>query len=459
MSDFNNTFSVIGLGFVGSAMVVAINSLKKKNKYKVIGIEKNNLNGKKILSKLSQGKFPFKSNDKYLIKYAKNLVKRKVFLGTTKLENIFNSKVVICSINFDIKKKGRKLISNEKDFLKSISNIAKNLNPKSLLFIESTLPPGFCEKKIIPNIEKVFEQRGIGKQNVKLAYSFERVMPGDNYLNSIRNMFRVYSGNNIKAENMCKNFLNKLINTKKYPLTKLSNIRSVEMTKVIENSFRATNIAFIDEWTKFSEKINVDLNSVIRAIKVRSTHKNIMNPGLGVGGYCLTKDNLLGIYSSNSILKSSKLKFPFSNLTLEINKNMPNHTFKVIKKLTKNKIKGKKILIYGASYKNDVGDTRFSPSENLLINLKKYKCTITVCDPHVEYWPELKLKVLNKIKNINFYDLIIFAVNHREFKNINFNKMSKKNFIIDTCSALTPKQLLKLKKQNSIIYKIGKGKI
>ena len=258
---------------------------------------------------------------------------------------------------------------------------------------------------------------------------------------------------------MCKNFLNKLINTKKYPLTKLSNIRSVEMTKVIENSFRATNIAFIDEWTKFSEKINVDLNSVIRAIKVRSTHKNIMNPGLGVGGYCLTKDNLLGIYSSNSILKSSKLKFPFSNLTLEINKNMPYHTFNVIKKLTKNKIKGKKILIYGASYKNDVGDTRFSPSENLLINLKKYKCTITVCDPHVEYWSELKLKVLNKIKNINFYDLIIFAVNHREFKNINFNKMSKKNFIIDTCSALTPKQLSKLKKQNSTIYKIGKGKI
>ena len=72
----------------------------------MIGIEKNNLNGKKILSKLSQGKFPFKSNDKYLIKYAKNLVKRKVFWEQL-LENIFNSKVVICSINFDIKKKGR----------------------------------------------------------------------------------------------------------------------------------------------------------------------------------------------------------------------------------------------------------------------------------------------------------------------------------------------------------------
>ena len=70
----------------------------------------------KNLSKLSQGKFPFKSNDKYLIKYAKNLVKRKVFLGTTKLENIFNSKVVICSINFDIKKKGESSFLMKKTF-------------------------------------------------------------------------------------------------------------------------------------------------------------------------------------------------------------------------------------------------------------------------------------------------------------------------------------------------------
>ena len=85
-------------------MVVAINSLKKKNKYKVIGIEKNNINGKKILYKLSRGQFPFKVNDKNLIKNAKNLVQRGVFLGTTKLKNISNSKVVICSINFDIKK-------------------------------------------------------------------------------------------------------------------------------------------------------------------------------------------------------------------------------------------------------------------------------------------------------------------------------------------------------------------
>ena len=114
---------------------------------------------------------------------------------------------------------------------------------------------------------------------------------------------------------------------------------------------------------------------------------------------------------------------------------------------------------FGASYKNDVGDTRFSPSENLFLNLKKYKCTIKVCDPHINFWSELKIKVLRKIYNINIFDLIIFAVNHKEYKNIGFNNMSNKNIIIDTCSVLTSRQIFNLKKQNSSIYRIGKGKI
>lgn len=458
MSKFSNTFSVIGLGFVGAAMVVAINSIKKKNKYKVIGIEQNNIKGKKIISELSNGKFPFKVSDKNLIRNTKNLKNSNFFFGTNKLENINQCETVICSINFDIKKIGKKIYSNEKTFLRSISKIAKYLNPESVLIIESTLPPGFSEKKIIPLIETVFEKRGLRKNRVNLAYSFERVMPGSDYLKSIKNMYRVYSGNNTKAEIMCRNFLIKLINIKKFPLTKMKNIRSAEMTKVIENSYRASNIAFIDEWTKFSEQIDVDINTVIKSIKARPTHNNIMKPGLGVGGYCLTKDNLLGIYSSKKILQTGKINFPFSNLTIKINKKMPFHTFNVIKKLTKNKINGKKILFFGASYKNDVGDTRFSPSEILYKYLKKYKCKIDVYDPYIDYWPELRIKIKNKINHLKQYDLLIFAVNHSNFKKIDFESTTEKNIVIDTCSILSSKQLLKLKKNNSIIYRIGKGR-
>ena len=141
MSKFDNNFSVIGLGFVGAAMLVAINSLNQKKNFKIVGVEQNTPKGRNILSKLKKGKFPFKVNDRMLIKNAKKLRNRNFFLGTSNIKEIYHSKVVICSINFDIKKIGKKIFSNEKKFLQSIYNIAENLNPKSVLIIESTLPP------------------------------------------------------------------------------------------------------------------------------------------------------------------------------------------------------------------------------------------------------------------------------------------------------------------------------
>ena len=142
-------------------------------------------------------------------------------------------------------------------------------------------------------------------------------MPGKNYFNSIRNIWRVYAANNKTAERACREIFETIINVKKYPLTKMKSIRSVELTKVLENTYRSVNIAFIDEWTKISEKLNINLNKVVDAIKLRPTHSNIMRPGLGVGGYCLTKDSLLAMYSAKKIYNFKNLQFPFSNLALK----------------------------------------------------------------------------------------------------------------------------------------------
>ena len=460
MKSYKNTVSVIGLGFVGSAMAVVINSIKKNNKklYKVIGIEKNNLKGKNILKKLNNGIFPFPVNDKTLIKKTKNLKNKKNFIATNNLKEISKSKIIICSINFDILKIGKKFKTNSNQFISIMKKIALNINENSTLIIESTLPPGFSENEIIPLFKKIFLKRKIDTNKVKIAYSFERVMPGKEYYNSIKNMHRVYSANNKQAEKDCKNFFENLINTKKFPLIKMKNIRSVELTKVIENSYRASNIAFMQEWTKFSEKLNVNLNEVINAIKVRPTHSNIMRPGLGVGGYCLTKDSLLAMYSSKKIYKNTEINFPFSELAIKTNVKMPIHTIKVIKKLTKQKLNNKKVLIYGASYKNDIGDTRYSPSEILYENLKTLKCFIKVCDPFVKFWKELNINVKPNINKIEKYDLIIFAVNHKEFRKINLNKLTKKNIVIETGNVLSRAQISTLKKNKAIFYKIGQGK-
>ena len=147
-------------------------------------------------------------------------------------------------------------------------------------------------------------------------------MPGKNYFNSIVNINRCYSGINKLSEKKCEKFLKSFINTKDFPLYKLDKISECEASKILENSYRALNIAFIDEWTKYSNNIGINLNKILDGIKMRATHQNIMRPGLGVGGYCLTKDPEFAKISSDYIFRS-KENFPLTSSSIKINKRMP----------------------------------------------------------------------------------------------------------------------------------------
>ena len=105
------------------------------------------------------------------------------------------------------------------------------------------------------------------------------------------NNHRVMSGINPCSKDKIREFLETFTNTKEFPLYELHSTTAAETAKVLENSFRAMNIAFVQEWTEYAQDLNVDLFEVINAIRVRSTHQNLMFPGFGVGGYCLTKDS------------------------------------------------------------------------------------------------------------------------------------------------------------------------
>ena len=115
------------------------------------------------------------------------------------------------------------------------------------------------------------------------------------------------------------------------------------------------NIAFIQEWTELAEAANVNLYEVIDAIRLRPTHSNIMRPGLGVGGYCLTKDPLLASWSSEKIFEGKPLKQ--SEESVVINDRMPLHTYNKISNFYNGSLEGKTVLILGVSYLSDVGDT------------------------------------------------------------------------------------------------------
>jgi len=439
---------IIGQGFVGSVMSVACARVKKNNKkiFKVYGLESKNDYGLKNVTRLNKGRLPFKSNDQFLKKEFKKIIKSGNFLATIDDKIITKCKIIIVSINIDVanKKRRKKDLQNFKNLIYLIGKRAKR---NTLIILESTLPPGFSEKIVLPII-KTF------KKNLLLSYSYERVMPGTNYLNSLISNYRVYSGINAEAKKKCRDFLNKIIDTKKYPLTCLQNIRTVETAKILENTYRAVNIAFIDEWTKFSEIGDINLISAINAIKMRSTHSNIRFPGLGVGGYCLTKDPLFAQYSVNNIFKKN-LKLKFSNMSVKTNNLMPKFT---IKKLNQDiiKFKNKKILLMGVAYKSDVGDTRQSPSSSLFDFIKKKQAIVNCHDPFVDYWEEKNETILKEINARENYDIVLFAVPHTKFKFLKIDKLFKKKTIIyDLNNCLSLKQINNLTKKKYSFKQLG----
>ncbi len=446
-----------GFGAVGASTAInVISSNNFKNNFKVHCIEKNNLQGIQKIINAKKGFFPLNSSDKLLNKYLRKAIKNKKITFGFKNKEFANANIIIVSINCDLKN------SNSIDmnsFNKSIDSILNNVTENTLILIESTVPPGTCEKIIYPKMKSIFKKRKIKLKNVYLAHSFERVTPGKNYLLSCRNSYRVYAGINKKSENKCKNFLSKIINVKQFPLSKLKNITTSETCKLMENSYRAVNIAFIDEWVKFSKKLNLNLFEIIDSIKKRKTHNNIMLPGLGVGGYCLTKDPLFAKISQKQIFKKNITNFPISTKAVELNRKMPETSIDFIKENYKKSFYKKKILFLGVSYKNEIGDTRHSPSLYLIKKFLSKKAQCFYFDPFVK---ELKIKNITKINNLkNFknYDLVIFCVNHIVFNRIKFKRnMIKKNlFIFDLNNVLNFKQISEINNDKIQIFSLGRN--
>ncbi len=259
---------------------------------------------------------------------------------------------------------------------KSLEVIAEHIPPEALVLIETTVAPGTTEQVAYPIMSKVFRRRGI-ETDPLLAHSYERVMPGREYVDSIRNFWRVCSGINGEARRRVEKFLKEVINTDEYPLTVLDRPIESETAKIVENSFRATILAFLDEWSLFAERNGVDLIKVIEAVKVRPTHSNLIFPGPGIGGYCLPKDDI----------------FKVTPLAININDTRSLHVAQLTRDALRNMgraIAAADILVLGASYREDVGDTRYSGSELVVRRLTEMGAELRVHDPYVQHWWEFE---------------------------------------------------------------------
>lgn len=456
---------VQGLGFVGSAMALAIANAKNETNevlYNVIGVDVPNEAGYKKATSINEGIFPFENNDKKLETAMENAYINKNLWATTDSTYFSYADVVVIDINLDVKyREDNEPYLDLKLFKDAMHTLGKEIKAGTLLIVETTVPPGTCEKVVYPIIKEHFSNRGLHEEDIFIAHSYERVMPGENYFDSIVNFWRVYSGINERSAEKCREFLESVISTDEYPLTKLASTTATEISKVLENSYRATTIAFMEEWGRFAEAVGVDLYEVVDAIRMRPTHSNMRQPGFGVGGYCLTKDPYFAQLAAKELFGLDNLNFQFSTLAVRTNNAMPLVSLNKIETLLGGDLKDKQLLILGVSYRQDVGDTRYSPTEIFVKGATERGAKITCQDPLVSYWQEMGMRVLKSLPAFTGYDAIVFTVQHKQYGNIDFSStnISKGTLIFDANCVLTKKQRDDISKLPEIQFSsIGRGR-
>ncbi|MEW5757415.1 MAG: nucleotide sugar dehydrogenase [Pseudomonadota bacterium] len=451
-----------GLGFVGTAMAVAVASAvdaKGEHCFNVIGVDLPNKLGQSKVDGINTGALPIESTDKKLEDYFAKAYARGNLVATTDPAVYRLASAVMVDVHLDVI-----FGENEYDFAlagfkNAIATLGQYINPDCLVVVETTVPPGTCVKVVVPTLEEAFRQRGLAKESVLVAHSYERVMPGSDYLDSIINFWRVYSGHTEAAAQRCEELLSKVINVAKYPLTRLHSTTASETAKVLENSYRAMNIAFMEEWGRFAEAVGIDLFEVVNAIRKRPTHNNIRQPGFGVGGYCLTKDPLFALLSTRKFYDMPELNFPFCTQAVKINQHMPLVTLDKVEAAMGGRLAGKRILLMGVSYRQDVGDTRYSPAEAFVIQARKRGAEVICHDPLLDYWPELELPLSKEIPSPASADVVVFALPHQEYLQLDLGAWfgAAKPLVMDANSVLNKQQRTQLREKGLRVMSIGRG--
>jgi len=392
---------VMGLGFVGAVMAAIIADTVDKETGQpsklVIGCQRPSPRSYWKIPMINRGESPVKAEDPEVDPMIARCVNEKqTFVATYNADCLQLADCVVVDVQCDYLKQDlgnlRTGTADMAALQATMKTIGERIPPECLVLIETTVAPGTTEYIAYPILQQAFQTRGISTPPL-LAHSFERVMPGRNYVASIRDFWRVCSGCTDQARERVVKFLNEVLNTTDFPLTVMDRPIESETTKIVENSYRATILAFLDEWSRYAEQNGVDLTKVIQAIKMRPTHSNIIFPGPGIGGYCLPKDGGLGYWANKNILQHDEEIFKITTMAIDINDTRALHVADLVSEALGamgKPVAGTRMLLCGASYREDVGDTRYSGSEIIMRKLTEMGAEMSVHDPYVDHWYELE---------------------------------------------------------------------
>lgn len=452
---------VQGLGHVGSAMAAAVATAEDADGrpwYDVIGVDLDTPLSRAKIDAVNRGELPVACTDGKFAAALRTAHQRGNLVATSDATAYSLASVVVIDVPFDVEDIHGEPSLPWPMFTSAMRTVFEQVSPGTLVLVETTVPPGTCEKVVAPLAKQVLAERGMAEDAVLLAHSYERVMPGNEYFDSIVRFWRVFAGLTPEAGDACEQFLSRVIDVDNFPLRRLSSPTASETAKVLENSYRATNIAFIDEWGRFAEAVGVNMFEIIEAVRVRPTHNNIRQPGFGVGGYCLTKDPLMAKLASKELFEVDGLDFPFCTSAVATNNAMPLATLEMLDKALGG-LSGKRVLLLGVSYRSDVGDTRYSPSQIFIEEARARGAEVAAHDPLLTRWHEMDMELPADIPAPDGFDAVVFAVGHGEYSELDLDTWLGANrpYLLDANRVLTDRQLAQAVRGGHAVGCIGRG--
>lgn len=397
--------NVIGLGYIGltTALMMAAHGVE------VVGTDYN----AKLISTLNTGKTTFKEEGLAELFAAAELRGIK-FTTEYQLAEIYIVSVPTPYDKFTKKVDARYVIS-------AVESVLKVCPKGAIIVIESTISPGTIDKFIRPAIEdKGFS---IG-EDIHLVHAPERIIPGNMVYELLHNNRTIGTDDKVigeKVKGIYKSFCQGEI--------VVTDIRTAEMTKVVENTYRAVNIAFANELAKICRHDNMNVYEIIRICNMHP-RVNILQPGPGVGGHCISIDPwfLVGDYPSLAKVIDESMK---------TNDGMPdfvlNRIYEIMKENGLNDIT--KVGLYGLTYKENVDDMRKSPTLQLLESQERHLATgLKVYDPFIKE-AIVKNQYHDLDKFLHDVDLVVIMVKHDEIKE-NMEKL--KNKLVLDCHNVCP---------------------
>jgi UDP-N-acetyl-D-glucosamine dehydrogenase len=401
---------VIGLGYVGLPFAVE----KAKVGFKVIGIEQNPLRAERV-----------NSADNYISDVKDDELKKVVTEGNLKAVTGFDIISEIDVLVICVPTPLTKNLTPDLSYVESVTRgIAKGLRKAQLVTLESTTYPGTTDEVIRPVLEETGLRQG---KDFFLAHSPERVDPG-NKRYTTKNTNKVVGASDNNSLAVAKLFYEQTIET----VIPVSSAKAAELVKVFENTFRAVNIALVNELALLCDRMNIDVWEVLDAANTKPFGIMPFYPGPGVGGHCIPIDPHYLEWKA----KEFNFDTHFIALAGEINRRMPEFvrekTFRVLNKLGVAPSKAK-VLVIGVSYKKDLADWRESPSIHIISRLLSDGVDISYHDSFV---PTISIdsRIFNSIplnnETLASPDLVIIATDHSEIDYVNLVNNSRA--VLDT---------------------------